>query len=228
MNSDWSKYIQGINTLYCSRSLRFSDMFREKYLNAFGIENKGRFLETGCGPGALAEALHRWYPAAEITGVDRDEAFIEFAKRKAPEIRFQVEDATALSFPDDSFDVTISNTVAEHIEPSKFYGEQYRVLKKGGVCLVLSSRRGIKINAPCVEELSDFELEIWERASLRREEYNKKAGVCLYPMNEREIPLCMEKYGFHHVSTEYITVNLTPDEPFYSRETAQAMINSDR
>ena len=28
------------------------------------------------------------------------------------------------SFPDNSFDVVISNTVSEHIEPSKFYGEQ--------------------------------------------------------------------------------------------------------
>ena len=26
-----------------------------------------KILEIGCGPGALAEALHRWYPKAEIT-----------------------------------------------------------------------------------------------------------------------------------------------------------------
>lgn len=34
-----------------------------------------------------------------------------------------------IPFENESFDVTISNTVAEHIEPSRFYGEQYRVLK---------------------------------------------------------------------------------------------------
>lgn len=38
-----------------------------------------------------------------------------------------------------SIPCTFSNTVSEHIEPSKFYGEQYRVLKENGVCLVLSA-----------------------------------------------------------------------------------------
>ena len=38
----------------------------------------------------------------------------------------------------------------------------------------------------------------------------------------------MEKNGFKNVSTEYITINLTPDNPIYSRETAYAMINANR
>ena len=37
-------------------------------------------LEIGCGPGALAGALQRWYPGAEIMAVDRDSEFIHFAK----------------------------------------------------------------------------------------------------------------------------------------------------
>ena len=38
----------------------------------------------------------------------------------------------------------------------------------------------------------------------------------------------MEKYGFHSVSTEYITVNLTPDDPIYPKEMSLAMINANR
>lgn len=139
MNTQWSTYVQRAETLYQSRVLRFSDRFREKYKNAFAIDEKASILEIGCGPGALSEALARWHPTAKITGVDRDSNFINFAKKKAPHIHFQEEDATNLSFEDESFDVTISNTVAEHIAPEKFYGEQHRVLKKGGVCLVLSA-----------------------------------------------------------------------------------------
>ena len=90
---------------------------------------KLKILEIGCGPGALAGALHRWYPKAEITAVDRDSEFIRFAREYEEGIDFAEGDATALSFPDNSFDVVISNTVSEHIEPSKFYGEQMRVLK---------------------------------------------------------------------------------------------------
>ena len=228
MNTIWSTYIQGIGTLYQSRSLRFADLFKEKYVSAFDIGERKDILEIGCGPGALAQALHRWYPECSVTGIDRDSNFVEFAKQKAPDIMFAEGEATALAFEDGSFDVTISNTVAEHIEPSEFFCEQYRVLRKNGICLVLSARRGVNFYAPCIAEQSDFENEIWSRVSRRVEESNKEYNVCPYPMSEQEYPLCMEKYGFRDVSTEYITVNLTPDNPAYSKETAYAMINANR
>lgn len=134
MNTIWSSYLQSIGTLYDSRSLRFSDIFMDKYKNAFLIEGKQKILEIGCGPGALAEALFRWYPAAQIYGVDRDSNFIDFARGRNQHINFLEGDANNLSFENKSFDVTISNTVVEHIEPLKFYGEQYRVLKENGMC----------------------------------------------------------------------------------------------
>ena len=31
MNVIWSKYVQGVNTLYDTRKLRFHDMFAEQY-----------------------------------------------------------------------------------------------------------------------------------------------------------------------------------------------------
>ena len=228
MNTIWSTCVQGIGTLYQSRCLRFADLFKEKYITAFDIGARKDILEIGCGPGSLAQALHRWYPECLVTGIDRDSNFIEFAKEKAPEIMFAEGDAMALDFENGSFDVTVSNTVAEHIEPSKFFGEQYRVLRENGICLVLSARRGVNFYAPCIAEQSDFENEIWNRVSKRIEESNKEYDVCLYPMTEQEYPLCMEKYGFRNVSTEYITINLTPDNPAYSKETAHAMINANR
>ena len=223
MNTIWSTYIQNIGTLYLSRSLRFADQFKERYAKAFGIDAESSILEIGCGPGALAESLRRWYPRSQIHGIDRDSNFIAFAHEKAPDIDFSEGDATALAFADRSFDVTISNTVSEHIEPSKFYGEQYRVLKENGVCLVLSARRGINIPAPCICEETEFEQDIWRRADMYLKETFTKNKVCEYPQNEAELPLCMEKYGFRNITTEYITVNLTPDHPCYSAEMAHAM-----
>lgn len=78
MNTIWSKYVQGTRTLYYSRKLRFDDLFSEQYRNLFGLDAKQqlKILEIGCGPGALAGALHRWYPLAEITAVDRDSEFM--------------------------------------------------------------------------------------------------------------------------------------------------------
>ena len=228
MNTIWSTYLQRIGTLYDTRSLRFSDFFKDKYQNAFSIEDKHKILEIGCGPGALAESLFRWYSEAQIFGVDRDSNFIDFAREKNLHINFLEGDATNLPFKNESFDATISNTVVEHIEPKKFYGEQYRVLKENGVCLVLSARRGINISAPCIMEQSEFEKEIWQRTERYFDEISKKYSVCAYPQSEMEMPLCMERYGFRDVTTEYVTVNLTPDNPIYSKEMAYAMINANR
>ena len=228
MNAIWSTYVQGIGTLYNTRLLRFSDSFQRKYREAFRIDDKKKILEIGCGPGALAESLARWYSGAQVYGVDRDSNFIAFAKQQNSMIQYAEGDATALAFENESVDVTISNTVAEHIEPSKFYGEQYRVLKEKGVCLVLSARRGINIAAPCISEKTEFEKELWKRVEKQLAEVDKKYSICAYPQNEAELPLCMEQYGFRNVTTEYLTVNLTPDNPNYTKETAHAMINANR
>lgn len=228
MNNIWSKYVQGTNTLYYTRKLRFNDMFAEQYKMLFDLDTnkKLKILEIGCGPGALAGALHRWYPNAEITAIDRDSEFIRFANANQKGVEFVEGDATNLPFDNDTFDVTISNTVAEHIEPSKFYGEQLRVLKPNGICLVLSSRKGINIYPNCVD-LNEFEKQFWEKAQ-KHDNSTKKYSVCQYPMNEKEMPIAMQKYGFTDIKIGYVTVDLTPDNPKFSTNIAHDIINANR
>lgn len=228
MNTIWSNYIQGPKTLYYTRKLRFDDMFREQYKALFGLEEgkKLKILEIGCGPGALAGALHRWYPKAEITAIDRDSEFIAFAREHEPGVCFMEGDATALPFEGGSFDVTISNTVSEHIEPGKFYGEQLRVLKPGGICLVLSARRGLNVYAKCLTK-NAYEEAFWKKVE-QYDDTMERYAVCKYPMSEAELPLALQTHGFQNVSTGYTTINLTPDHPAVSSDMAQAMINANR
>lgn len=228
MNVTWSKYIQGTKTLYYSRKLRFNDLFAKQYRELFGLdENRSlKILEIGCGPGALAGALHRWYPRAEIIAVDRDSEFISFGSENEPGVTFMEGDATSLPFDDSIFDVTISNTVAEHIEPSKFYGEQFRVLKPGGVCLVLSSRKGINIDPGCIT-FNEYEQRFWEKAEQHDDSMDRFA-VCKYPMNESEMPAAMAEHGFSDISTGFATIDLTPDDPKYPASLALDMINANR
>lgn len=223
MNIIWSKYVQGIKTLYYTRKLRFDDMFAEQYKSLFDLDEKKhlRILEIGCGPGALAGALHRWYPEAEITAIDRDNEFIRFAREQEAGIQFLEEDATALPFEDNSFEVTISNTVCEHIEPKKFYREQLRVLKPGGVCLVLSARKGINITPDCLS-LSEYEQQFGKKMEAH-DDSMERFSVCKYPMSEAELPLAMEKYGFRNVSTGFATIDLTPDHSKYTKEMAHTI-----
>lgn len=228
MNTIWSKYVQGTKTLYYSRKLRFDDLFSDQYRDLFELDAKQelRILEIGCGPGALAGALHRWYPLAEITAVDRDSEFVRFGTENEPGVNFVEGDATALPFENNTFDVTISNTVAEHIEPSKFYGEQLRVLKPGGICLVLSSRKGININPSCIT-FNEYEQQFWKKAEQHDDSMDRFA-VCKYPMNEAEMPVVMSEYGFSNISTGFATIDLTPDNPKFSAPLALDMINANR
>lgn len=228
MNDIWSKYVQGIKTLYYSRKLRFADMFAKQYKELFELdENKNlEILEIGCGPGALAAALHRWYPKSCITAVDRDSEFIRFAKEHETGVDFVEGDATVLPFEDNTFDVTISNTVSEHIEPSGFYGEQLRVLKPGGICLVLSSRKGINIAPSCITS-NEFEQQFWKKAE-KYDDIMDRYDICRYPMSESELPAAMEKYGFHNIKTGFAAIDLTPDNPKFSSDMAHAMINANR
>ena len=228
MNNIWSKHVQGIMTLYLSRKLRFDDFFANQYMQLFGLNKKAemKILEIGCGPGALAEALHRWYPKAHIVAVDRDTNFITFAKKNIIGVNFIEGDATQLPFEDNSFDVVISNTVQEHIEPSVFWNEQRRVLKSGGVCLCLSARRGIHCTSSCVE-MTDEEKDFWSSRPDWKEEMDK-FNVCKYPMTEAEIPSSMSQHGFSEVTTGYAVIDLTPDDPKYAVSLAEQMIEAMR
>lgn len=228
MNTDWSDCVQGIRTLYESRRLRFDDRFAGLYAPMLGLDalEAPQILEVGCGPGALAEALGRWKPDARITGIDRDSAFIEFAREHVPGATFLEGDATALPFADASFDVTISNTVVEHVEPSAFFGEQLRVLRPGGVCLVLSSRRGIEVRAGCLEP-SAREREFWKRVEAFDDRF-ARLGVGKYAADEAELPKRMERFGFEDVRTHYAAVSLTPDDPSCPPELARAILDEQR
>lgn len=228
MNSVWSDNVQGILTLYLSRKLRFDDMFFEQYRNLFNLDQDKelRILEIGCGPGALAESLHRWYPKAEIIGIDRDTKFIEFAKANLSGVAFLEGDATNLPFDDNTFDVTISNTVQEHIEPSAFWGEQKRVLKPDGICLCLSARKGIKCTAKCLD-ITEVEKDFWSKQPNVQDDM-EKYQVCQHPMSEAEIPSSMQEHGLKNVSTGYAIIDLTPDNARYAAPMAEAMIEADR
>lgn len=135
-------------------------------------------------------------------------------------------DATHLPFEGQVFDVVISNTVQEHIEPTAFWSEQLRVLKPGGVCLCLSSRKGIQCTAPCLEMTAE-EKNFWDSIP-RSDDGFEKHAVGRYWLSEAELPASMEKNGFSDVSTGYVLIDLTPDAPKYSSQMAETMIEAMR
>ena len=96
-------------------------------------------LDIGCGAGvdSIIAALMVG-ESGRVTGVDLVPEMLERAKENAravgaTNVTFREASAEALPFPDNSFDVVISNGVFNLVvDKTKALGEVYRVLKPGG------------------------------------------------------------------------------------------------
>lgn len=104
-----------------------------------GSVNLRRILELGCGAGYGAEAILREFPETRLVSTDLDPEMVERARRHvarfpgfALRAQFREEDATALSFPDDSFDGVFEFGILHHVPPwKKALREVSRVLRPG-------------------------------------------------------------------------------------------------
>jgi SAM-dependent methyltransferase len=72
-------------------------------------------LEVGCSSGYYSEVLDTAGMGVTYAGCDYSDAFIALARQKYPALHFDVEDATALSYGPDQFDVVISGCCLLHI-----------------------------------------------------------------------------------------------------------------
>ncbi|MBI4001535.1 MAG: class I SAM-dependent methyltransferase [Nitrospira defluvii] len=100
-----------------------------------------RILDVGCGAGFWIRDLIRWGASPQhITGVDLLEQRVAEARCLSPEgVTVQCRNATALEFPDGSFDLIIQSTVFTSILDrdvrQRLAHEMLRVLRPGGLIL---------------------------------------------------------------------------------------------
>jgi len=72
-------------------------------------------LEIGCSSGHYAEVMQIKRLPVRYTGCDYSNAFIDLARSRLPDLQFDVEDATALGYNDEAFDVVVSGCCLLHI-----------------------------------------------------------------------------------------------------------------
>ncbi len=120
-------------------------------------------LDVGCGIGGSSRILAESYNFA-VTGITISPQQVERAQQLTSQelnVRFLVDDAMALSFPDASFDVVWSIEAGPHM-PDKaiFAKELMRVLKPGGVLVVADwNQRDDRTNQP---------LNFWEKPVMQQ------------------------------------------------------------
>ncbi len=98
-----------------------------------------RVLDCATGTGDLAIGFKKEVgPGGEVVATDFVPEMLEIARRKAPHIRFETADVTALPYADASFDIaSISFGIRNVGDPQRGLAEMARVVKPGGRVIVL-------------------------------------------------------------------------------------------
>jgi ubiquinone/menaquinone biosynthesis C-methylase UbiE len=92
-------------------------------------------LEAAAGTGIVTAALHQALPVARIVATDLNAAMIRIAAERVRSggVTFEVADAQALPFADESFDLVVCQFGAMfYSDKVKANSEVYRVLRPGG------------------------------------------------------------------------------------------------
>jgi 2-polyprenyl-6-hydroxyphenyl methylase/3-demethylubiquinone-9 3-methyltransferase len=101
-----------------------------------GKGRSARVLDLGCGGGLVSNALAE--RGLQLTGIDASPGSLAVAARhdSTGNVRYQLGDARALDFPDESFDVVTAMDFLEHVDqPQEVMREAARVLVPNGLFL---------------------------------------------------------------------------------------------
>ncbi|MEU0530967.1 class I SAM-dependent methyltransferase [Amycolatopsis tolypomycina] len=115
---------------------RWSRRIAERFVRQLDIPASRRWLDVGCGTGALTSAVLTAADPAEVVGVDPSEGFLKTARARVtdPRATFTLADARSLPFPDDRFDVVVSGLVLNFVpEPPRAAAEIARVTAPDGL-----------------------------------------------------------------------------------------------
>jgi len=107
----------------------------KKYL---GDPSEKKALDVGCGIGLIENQLSGVF--GNLQGVDISEQSLRLARETNPKCNFSLYDGDTLPFPENSFDLVFSSCVLEYLtgaKLNKFLREMVRVLKVGGMMLVI-------------------------------------------------------------------------------------------
>jgi ubiquinone/menaquinone biosynthesis C-methylase UbiE len=125
--------------------------FRRQAGTAAGHLSKGaRVLEVAPGPGFFAIELAR-LGEFSITGLDISRTFVQIATENAAnagvKVNFQLGNASAMPFADESFDfIYCAAAFKNFTEPVKALDEMRRVLRPGGEAMIVDLRKDVSLD----------------------------------------------------------------------------------
>ncbi|HVF05385.1 MAG TPA: methyltransferase domain-containing protein [Frankiaceae bacterium] len=113
---------------------RWSRLVAAEFVRWLAVPAGRRWVDVGCGTGALTATILRDAAPASVAGVEPSEAFAAYAAAHVPGAEFHVAGATALPLADDSADVLVSGLVLNFVpDHAAAVAEARRVVASGGV-----------------------------------------------------------------------------------------------
>jgi SAM-dependent methyltransferase len=114
---------------------RWSQLVARAFLAWLNVPSGSRWLDVGCGTGALSQMIVNGESPAEVKGIDSSASFVASATeyRRDPKLALAVGDAQSLPFSDESFDVAVSGLMLNFVpDPERAVREMRRVVRSGG------------------------------------------------------------------------------------------------
>jgi SAM-dependent methyltransferase len=114
---------------------RWSRQVAPLFLNWLNVPPDRRWLDIGCGTGALCAAILDACEPLSVAGVEPSEGFLESARRQlGSHVTFYLGSATAIPLENDSVDVVVSGLVLNFVpDQHAALAEMVRVAGQGGI-----------------------------------------------------------------------------------------------
>ena len=163
-----------------------------------------RWLDVGCGTGALSEAVVTQAEPLSLLGVDPSDAYVSAATARVddPRATFVVGDATTLPVPDASIDEVASGLVLNFVpETGKALSEMRRVLVPGGRATAY-----VWDYADRMEMLRIF----WDAAIAEDSSAGSLDEGARFPLcREGELSICLSDAGMSSIKAGHIDIDTT-------------------
>ena len=115
---------------------RWSRPVAREFLGWLGVPAGSRWLDVGCGTGALSQTILESVAPSMVKGIDRSDGFVAFAREHVRDerVQFDVGDAQALPVETGDYDAAVSGLVLNFIpQPQQAVAEMMRAVSKGMV-----------------------------------------------------------------------------------------------